>query len=115
VQELEIPSDAFVGEVSSLESLPHIRGTVFDTKDETMLVSKNGVCFRYSKPTLPRFIKIENLELNPDAFPVKCLMIQKAMFDFARREGMDVLEAKNEFFIIASGGMVFHCAKDEKK
>lgn len=110
--DVDIPSDMIITDVESPKILDQIRGLLFDTPTELCLFSK-GVCFRFNKPSLPRIIKVEKLELNPDYYPAKIEMKQQDLFNFARKQALDVLETSEGYYIV-SNTLVFLCSKEAK-
>jgi len=84
---------------------------MFETESDYFVVKDFSV-FRYIKPkTLPKILKVQSLELNPDYYGVKVGLSQNELFAFAKREQLFIFETEDSY-IIPSAIVMF--AKKEK-
>jgi len=71
--------------------------------DTDFFIVKGFSVFRYVKPdTVPRILKVESLELNPDLFPTKVQLTKDNLFDFARKEQLFIFETEDGFYLPGS-------------
>jgi hypothetical protein len=88
--------------LQELEELKDSKELLFETESDYFFVRIFSV-FRVNKPeTLPRILKVESLEVNPDSYGVKVRLTKDKLFDFARKEQLFIFETGDSYIIPSS-------------
>lgn len=118
VESVDLHSDMIISEVDSPEKLKELdpKHLFIETPEAFFaILPKEDVVFRYTKlSSLPRIIKVEKLELSPDAYSMKAELSQHALFEFAKRYGFSLLETSDAFYIYGEGA-VFYAKKESQE
>ena len=100
---VELPLDLVISDLDSreeLDSTGHGEILIETPRDYYLVSSKGRMAFHYAKPNcLPRMLRVEKLELNPDNFSAKVELEESTLLNFARKESLFVFEAKDGYYI----------------
>jgi len=89
----------YMNSLQELEELMDKKQLLFESDNDYFIVNGFNV-FRYVKPeTQPRILRVESLELNPDAYAVKVELSKDKLFDFARREQLFIFECGDTYYL----------------
>ena len=92
----------YMNSLQELEELMDKKQLLFESDNDYFIVNGFNV-FRYVKPeTQPRILRVESLELNPDAYAVKVELNKDKLFDFARREQLFIFECGDTYYLPSS-------------
>ncbi len=102
-----------------MNSLPELEGLlernmpIFESDNDFFIVKAFSV-FRFVKPeSAPRILKVQKLEVNPDAYAVKVQLSREALFDFARRESLFIFETE-DCYVLPSSIYLFALKKEKE-
>lgn len=102
----------YLNSLKELEDLMEKRQPMFESDTDFFMVKGFSV-FRFLKPeSAPRILKVESLTVNPDAYAVKVQLSSEALFDFAKRESLFILETE-DCYVLPSSIYLFALKKEK--
>jgi len=97
---------------SRLVSLQKPDETILETDREYFLIHENLAYRCFKEKAMPKTLKVNSLELNPDGFSVKVCVEKDVLLSFALRNNMLVFETEDQYVIPTD---IYLFAKKEKE